>query len=86
MFVTPWFALYSYEPNGWDATWWARLALLLAVTNLVLMALDLAPPMRIALAALTLIAISLRLIWPPGFSFLSCAALPPLHKRRIAAS
>jgi hypothetical protein len=67
IFVTPWFALYRYEPNGWHATWWARLALLLAVANLALMALDLIPPLRITIAALTFIAISFRLIWPPDF-------------------
>ena len=24
--LLPWYALDAYEPNGWDATWWARVA------------------------------------------------------------
>lgn len=67
VFVGQWFQLYRYTPNGWHATWWARLALLLAVANLALMVLDLLPPVRAALAALTLAAIAFRLIWPPDF-------------------
>jgi hypothetical protein len=29
--LTPWYALDDYVPNGWDATWWARGALVAAL-------------------------------------------------------
>jgi hypothetical protein len=29
--LTPWYALDDYVPDGWDATWWARAAAVLAV-------------------------------------------------------
>ena len=67
VFVGPWFALYRYTPNGWHATWWARLVLLVAAINLVLLALDRLPPTRVALAALAAAAVAFRLVWPPDF-------------------
>jgi hypothetical protein len=81
VFVGPWFALYRYTPNGWHATWWARLALLLAAVNLVLMAADLFGRARIVLAALTVAAVALRVVWPPDFGFAFDALKVPVARR-----
>jgi hypothetical protein len=34
--LAPWYRLDDYVPNGWDATWWARAALLAALAGLAL--------------------------------------------------
>lgn len=67
VFIGPWFALFRYTPNGWHATWWARLALLAALINIGLLAYDRLPRTRVALAAIAAAAIALRVIWPPDF-------------------
>jgi hypothetical protein len=33
--LLPWYSLDAYEPNGWDATWWARAALASALIAIV---------------------------------------------------
>src|SRR5438876_3418645 len=81
VFVGPWFALYRYTPNGWHATWWARLALLLAAINLVLMAADLFGRAQVALAALTVAAVALRVVWPPDFGFAFDGLRVPVARR-----
>jgi hypothetical protein len=65
----PWYALGDYVPNGWDATWLARLALAAGVAAALV--LRLGGPARVA-AALWLIALALvavRVAFPPDFGF-----------------
>ena len=81
VFVGPWFALYRYTPNGWYATWWARLVLLVAAINLVLMAADLFGRAQVALAALTVAAVALRVVWPPDFGFAFDGLQVPVTRR-----
>ena len=66
--LTPWFALDDYTPNGWDATWWARLALLAAVVAIVALRLGEDRPAA-ALLALALACVAFRAIFPPDFGF-----------------
>lgn len=66
--LVPWYSLGAYEPNGWDATWWARAALAAAVVNVV--ALQLRRD-RIALtaAAVGLACVAVRVVALPDFGF-----------------
>ena len=66
--LTPWFALDEYEPNGWDATWWARGALLAAVVAIVALRLRRAREAGI-LAGVALACVAFRAIVPPDFGF-----------------
>ena len=81
VFALPWFALDGYRPDGWNATWWARLALLLALLNLplILVARDRRLPR--ALAALALAAVALRVAFPPDFGFGFDGLSVPVHRR-----
>jgi hypothetical protein len=67
--LLPWYELGSYEPNGWDATWLARLALAAALGSILLARV--APASRwalfLTLAALVLVAV--RVAFPPNFGF-----------------
>ena len=63
--VLPWFELDEYTPNGWDASWWIRLALLAVIVGLV--ATD--ARARVAAAGVAVAAIAFRLIVPPDFGF-----------------
>ena len=67
--LLPWFRLDDYTPNGWDATWWARLALLASVIGLALTWVPGAERARAALAAVAAAAIAFRLAVPPDFGF-----------------
>ena len=67
--VLPWYRLDDYTPNGWDATWWARLALLAAVAGLAAAPFEEAARLRIAAAAVAVGAIAFRLAIPPDFGF-----------------
>jgi hypothetical protein len=67
--VLPWYALDDYVPNGWDATWWARVALVAALAGLALASADAFPRARLALAAVGLAAVAYRLAVPPDFGF-----------------
>jgi hypothetical protein len=78
--VTPWFALGSYVPNGWDATWWARLALLAAL--LAIVALRLGRDRDAAgLLALALLCVLVRAIAPPDFGFGFDGLSVPVERR-----
>jgi hypothetical protein len=90
--LAPWFALDDYVPNGWDATWWARLALLSALAGLALasteaarLRLPLAPRraarIRIGLAAVAAAAIAFRLAVPPDFGFAFDGLEVPTERR-----
>ena len=82
--LLPWFALDDHTPNGWDATWWARLALVATLAGLILTQLDTAPRVRLALAAVATAAIAFRLAVPPEFGF-GFDGLDVPTERRIGA-
>ena len=66
--LTPWYALDDYVPNGWDASWWARGALVAALAG----ALALRFGRRreaLALIAVGLACVTFRAIVVPDFGF-----------------
>ena len=65
--LLPWFRLDDYAPNGWDASWWIRLALLAVIAGLLVP--ESSPRLRLAAAAVAVAAIAFRLIVPPDFGF-----------------
>ena len=66
--LLPWYALDSYKPNGWDATWWARAALAATLVNLL--ALRTGRTRAAALAALiAAVCIAVRVVAVPDFGF-----------------
>jgi hypothetical protein len=67
--LLPWYALDDYVPNGWDATFWARAALVLAVANLVLLRLRPGSAGSVALTAAALALVAARVALPPDFGF-----------------
>ena len=67
--VLPWYTLDDYQPNGWDATWWARLALLAALVGLATTQDERLGRVRIAAAAVAVAAVAIRLAVPPDFGF-----------------
>jgi hypothetical protein len=66
--LLPWYRLDAYEPNGWDATWWARAGLAAALAAIVLLRLGRDRP-AVAAAALALAFVALRVAGPPDFGF-----------------
>ncbi|MDX6647655.1 MAG: hypothetical protein QOK40_3382 [Miltoncostaeaceae bacterium] len=66
--LLPWFALDAYEPNGWEATWWARAALGAALANIVLLRLR-RDRAAAAAAAVALAFTVVRVAAPPDFGF-----------------
>ena len=92
--LLPWFRLDDYVPNGWEATWWARLALLACILGLALASMEaagrrplqprLAARVRVTLAAVAVAAIALRLAVPPDFGF-AFSGLEVPTERRIGA-
>jgi hypothetical protein len=64
----PWYALDAYEPNGWDATWWARGAAAAAIATIVLLRFRLYA-LATATAAVALACVAMRVIAPPDFGF-----------------
>ena len=67
--LLPWFALDDYVPNCWDATWFARVALVACLAGIALTSLELHPRARAALAAVAIAAAAFRLAVPPDFGF-----------------
>ena len=67
--LLPWYALDDYVPNGWDATWWARIALAAALLGLALASAGRALRAQLALAAIAVAAVAFRLADPPDFGF-----------------
>lgn len=67
--LLPWYRLDDYTPNGWDATWWARLALTAAVVGLALGSVKGMSRIRLAAAGIAVLAIAYRLAVPPDFGF-----------------
>jgi hypothetical protein len=66
--LTPWFALDEYLPNGWDATWWARAAAILALLAIVALRIG-RDRIALALIAAALACVAVRVIAPPDFGF-----------------
>ena len=66
--LTPWYALSDYVPNGWDATWWARVALVAALA--AALALQFGHRREaIGLIAVALACVVFRVIAVPDFGF-----------------
>lgn len=65
--LLPWYALGDYVPNGWDASAWLRVALVLAALNLIVARRGRPGSATLAAAALALVAI--RVALPPDFGF-----------------
>ena len=82
--LLPWYRLDDYTPNGWDATWWARLALLAAVAGLVIVGVEASPRAGLAAAAVAVVAIAFRLAVPPDFGF-AFDGLDVPTERRVGA-
>ena len=78
--LTPWFALGDYVANGWDATWWARLAALAAAGAIVAVRLD-RDRVAVALAAVGLACVAFRAIAPPDFGFAFDGLHVPVERR-----
>ena len=66
--LLPWYSLGSYEPNGWDATWWARGALGAALVNILALHLR-RDRLAVGAAALGLALVAIRTASPPNFGF-----------------
>ena len=75
--LLPWYRLDDYTPNGWDATWFARIALVAAAVGLV------AGPsrVRVAAAAMAVLAVAYRLAVPPDFGFAFDGLEVPTERR-----
>ena len=82
--VLPWYRLDDYTPNGWDATWWARLALLAAVVGLATAHDERLTKVRLAAAAIAVTAVAWRLAVPPDFGF-AFDGLDVPTERRVGA-
>jgi uncharacterized membrane protein YwaF len=78
--LTPWYALADYVPNGWDATWWARVALIAVLAG----ALALRFGRRreaVALIAIALACVAFRAIVTPDFGFAFDGLGVPVERR-----
>jgi hypothetical protein len=78
--LLPWYALDSYEPNGWDATWWARAAALAAIACIALLRFRLYRLATVA-ALIALACVAFRVIAPPDFGFGFDGLSVPVERR-----
>ena len=78
--LLPWYALDAYEPNGWDATWWARGAAIAAIATIALLRFALYRTAT-AVAALALACVAVRVISPPDFGFGFDGLSVPVERR-----
>jgi hypothetical protein len=78
--LTPWYALDDYVPNGWDATWWARIALVAALAAAVALRLGHRRE-AIGLLAVALACVAFRAIAPPDFGFSFDGLDVPVERR-----
>jgi hypothetical protein len=78
--LTPWFGLDDYVPNGWDATWWARAALVLALAAAVALRLG-RRRAALVLIAVALACVAFRAIVPPDFGFSFDGLDVPVERR-----
>jgi hypothetical protein len=77
-----WYALDDYTPDGWDATWWARAAALLALANLLLLRYG-AVPARVAaaIAGAIVLLVAARVAFPPDFGLDFSGLTVPVERR-----
>jgi hypothetical protein len=66
--LLPWYALDDYQPNGWDATWWARAAAAAALAAIIAMRFA-AVRIGAAFALLAAAFVSYRTAQLPDFGF-----------------
>jgi hypothetical protein len=78
--LLPWYALDDYEPNGWDATWWARAAAAAALVTIVALRLG-HPRLGAVIAALGAAFIAYRTAQPPDFGFAFDGLKVPMERR-----
>jgi hypothetical protein len=78
--LSPWYALDDYVPNGWDATWWARIALVAALAAAVALRLGHRRE-AIGLLAVALACVVFRAIVPPDFGFSFDGLDVPVERR-----
>jgi hypothetical protein len=78
--LTPWYALDDYVPNGWDATWWARAAAILALAAIVALRLG-HDRVAVALIGAALGCVLVRVIAPPDFGFAFDGLEVPTERR-----
>jgi hypothetical protein len=78
--VIPWYALDAYQPNGWDATWWARAALAAALVNAVALQLR-RDRLALAAAAVALACVAVRVVSPPDFGFAFDGLTVPVERQ-----
>jgi hypothetical protein len=76
----PWYSLGAYEPNGWDATWWARGAAAAAIATIVLLRFRLYA-FATGAATVALACVALRVIAPPDFGFGFDGLTVPVERR-----
>lgn len=67
--AVPWFALGDYRPDGWEATAWARGALILALANLVAAQIDERGGGSTPIALAAVVLVGARVAFPPDFGF-----------------
>jgi hypothetical protein len=78
--LLPWYALDGYRPNGWDATWWARAAVVAAAAAIVLIRLGRAR-LAAAASALAFALVAVRVAAPPDFGFGFDGLTVPVERR-----
>jgi hypothetical protein len=78
--LSPWYALDDYVPNGWDATWWARIALVAALAAAVALRLGHRRE-AIGLLAIALACVAFRVVVPPDFGFSFDGLDVPVERR-----
>jgi hypothetical protein len=78
--LTPWYALDDYVPNGWDATWWARIALVAALAAALALRLGRRRE-ALALLVVALACVAFRAIAPPDFGFSFDGLDVPVERR-----
>jgi hypothetical protein len=78
--LSPWYALDDYVPNGWDATWWARIALVAALAAAVALRRGYRRE-AIGLLAVAVACVAFRAIVPPDFGFSFDGLDVPVERR-----
>ena len=66
--LLPWYSLDTYEPNGWDATWWARAAAIAAIAAIAALRFR-CYRLATLIAAVCAACIAYRTAQPPDFGF-----------------
>lgn len=66
--LLPWYSLDAYEPNGWDATWWARAALGAALLTIIALQFG-RDRVAAAVALLAVAFVAYRTAQLPDFGF-----------------